>query len=132
MSYFQELTYFKPIILNELELYSSITDDKLKEIYLRNIVSRLYYTAMHLCIEKLNIQIDPNERTHEQVLNALPRGIKQRLKSLKKLREKADYKDHPFHFPLSTKGRAGVFLNSIKNIQDTLEFFETLNLSYNN
>ena len=77
----------------------------------------------------INIQIDPNERTHEQVLNALPRGIKQRLKSLKKLREKADYKDHPFHFPLSTKGRAGVFLNSIKNIQDTLEFFETLNLS---
>ena len=62
MSCFQELTYFKPIILNELELYSSITDDKLKEIYLRNIVSRLYYTVMHLCIEKLNIQIDPNEK----------------------------------------------------------------------
>jgi len=129
MNYFQELTYFRPIILNELRLYSSITDNKLKEIYLRNIVSRLYYTAMHLCIEKLNIQIDPNKRTHEQVLNALPKGIKQRLKSLKKLREKADYKVHPFYFPLSTKGRTGVFLNSTKNIQETLEFFETINLS---
>ena len=129
MSNFRELTYFKPIILNELKLSSSITDNKLKEIYLRNIVSRLYYTAMHLCIEKLNIQIDPNKRTHEQVLNALPRGIKQRFKSLKKLREKADYKDHSFHFPLSTERRTGVFLNSTKNIQETLEFFETINLS---
>jgi len=130
MNYFKELTYFKPIILHELKLYSSITDNKLKEIYLRNIVSRLYYTAMHLCIEKLNIQIDPNERTHEQVLNALPRGIKQRLKSLKKLREKADYKNQPFYFPLSSKkGRTGVFLNSAQNIQETLEFFETINLS---
>ena len=129
MSYFQELTYFKPIILNELELYSSTTDNKLREIYLRNIISRLYYTAMHLCIEKTNIQINPNERTHEQVLNALPKGIKQRLKSLKKLREKADYKKHPFHFPLSQGRRAGIFLNSTKNIQETLEFFENFELS---
>jgi len=50
MSYFKELVYFKEIILYELELYSSIEDEKLKEIYLINIICWLYYTIMHLCI----------------------------------------------------------------------------------
>ena len=126
MSYFKELVYFKEIILNELEIFSSIEDKKLKEIYLRNIISRLYYTIMHLCIEKFNIEINNNERTHEQVLNNLPTGIKRKLKSLKALRVKADYKNEPFHFPLTTKGTKGVFLNSTQTIKEILEVFENL------
>ena len=125
MSTFKELKYFKEIVLSELKNYSS-SDEKLKEVYLRNIVSRLYYTAMHLCIEKFNIEINSDDRTHEQVLNSLPKGIKQRLKLLKSLRNKADYKYQPFHFPLSTRRRSGVFLNSTEHIKQTLEVFENL------
>ena len=125
MSAFKELKYFKEVVLYELEIYSS-SDEKLKEVYLRNIISRLYYTSMHLCIEKFNIEIDPNNKTHEQVLKSLPKGLKQRLKSLKSLRNKADYKYQSFHFPLTTGGRSGVFLNSTETIKQTLELFENL------
>ena len=125
MSNFQNLVYFKHIILEELENYQT-ADNNLKEIYLRNIISRLYYTCMHLCIEKFNIEIDENERTHEQVLNQVPKGIKQKLKSLKSLRVKADYKKETFFFPLSTKGRSGISLSTTEQITQLLEFFENL------
>ncbi len=127
MSNFRDLKYFKLIILKELDTYQLLSDESKKEIYLRNIISRLYYTAMHICIEKFNIDINPSEKTHPQVLNAITsRGLKQKLKSLKSLREKADYKIEPFNLPLTAQGRRGVVINSTEQIKDILEFFESL------
>ncbi len=127
MSNFRDLKYFKLIILKELDTYQLLSDESKKEIYLRNIISRLYYTAMHICIEKFNIDINPSEKTHPQVLNAITsRGLKQKLKSLKSLREKADYKIEPFNLPLTAQGRGGVVINSTEQIKDILEFFENL------
>ena len=130
MSNFKKLKYFKEIVLKELNDYITINsreNKELKEIYLRNIVSRLYYTAMHFCIEKFNIEIDENDKTHEQVINNISeKSIKIKLKTLKKLREKADYKYQNFSFPLSTGGTKGVFLNSTEHIIQTLDFFENI------
>ena len=127
MSNFRDLKYFKLIILKELDTYQNLFNENEKEIYLRNIISRLYYTVMHFCIEKYNIEIDETQPTHHQVLRAIEsRGIRQRLRSLKSLREKADYKIEPFNLPLTAQGRGGVVINSTEQIKDILEFFENL------
>jgi len=124
---FQDLDYYKIVVDNNISVYNSLTCPKEKEIYLRNIISRTYYTCYLHCRDKL-IDADKidthgldSDTSHTKVIEELPKGIKQQLKQLKIFRIKADYNNNSLSLPLQGKrGRGSLTFASPEHFMSTL------------
>jgi len=127
MNNFQQKKYFSIIIETEWDKYETVPDDE-KEIYLRNIISRLYYTCFHIIKERKGLpDWDSNDRSHEVVKKAINnKGLRKKLKALYDFRVKADYKYQEFKLPLHDKRNLSIV--NKKNIDNIIKTFETVDL----
>ena len=125
---FQEQNYYQKIVSANVLTYNTLSSDDEKEIYLRNIVSRTYYSCYLHCRDALlaagvlqSTEFD-DDKSHTKVINALPKGLKMQLKQLKNFRIKADYNNDPLRLPLQGKpGRNSLRFASPEHFQQILE-----------
>ena len=86
-SSFSKLDFFKICIEKDIENYNNSANSDEQEIFLRNILSRLYYTCAHLVLKKHNKHQDIEDRFHEFVIDVLRkhnRALAHKLYLLKK------------------------------------------------
>ena len=125
---FKEQNYYQKIVSANVLAYSTLPSDDEKEIYLRNIISRTYYSCYLHCRDALiaagliqQTELD-DDKSHAKVINELPRGLKMQLKQLKNFRIKADYNNDPLRLPLQGKaGRHSLRFASPEHFQDILK-----------
>lgn len=125
---FQSEKYYQKIVKQQVAQYNSLTSEDEKEIYLRNIISRTYYSCYLHCRDTLlsNGVLEEedlnNDSSHAKVINELPYGLKSQLKQLKNFRIKADYINDSLFLPLRGKpGRGYISFASPQHFEQILE-----------
>lgn len=125
---FQSEKYYQKVVIQQVAHYNSLASEDEKEIYLRNIISRSYYSCYLHCRDTLLLngvleeEDLKNDSSHAKVINELPRGLKSQLNQLKKFRIKADYYNDRLSLPLSgKKGRGSLTFASPEHFKTTLK-----------
>ncbi|BAF69574.1 hypothetical protein [Nitratiruptor sp. SB155-2] len=127
MTSFGSAGYYRKIVEKEAENITSFESNDIEyEIFLRNIVSRAYYTCFLHCRDKMIQQdiIHPDhnlffsDNSHSKVIKNLPAGLRMQLEQLKNFRQKADYNTtEKFSLPLQGKqGRHRLTFGSPEHI----------------
>lgn len=125
---FKNEKYYQKVVAQQVAHYSSLSSEDEKEVYLRNIISRTYYSCYLHCRDSLLangiLEADElrNDVSHAKVINELPRGLKSQLNQLKKFRIKADYINDILSLPLKGKqGRGSLTFASPEHFETTLK-----------
>lgn len=114
--------YYYDIVLLWIDLYKKESDTHLKELFLRNILSRAYYTMLLHCREQHTddpqLTFDIMKGSHEQIIELVKKSsIKSLLFNYKLSRKRADYFPTPLSMPIRTIESRKIDLTNIDTIK---------------